>query len=60
MCFVHLHFKPRIMNHAIKFLFALSSVFMTVLLFSDNYWGRGIAMIIPSAYWFSCARAVSA
>ena len=59
MCFVHLHFKLRIMNHAIKFLFALSSVFMTILLFSDGYWGRGIAMIIPSAILvFMCTRSV--
>jgi hypothetical protein len=59
MCFVHLHFKPRIMNHAIKFLFALSSVFMTILLFSEGYWGRGIAMIIPSAILvFMCTRSV--
>ena len=47
------------MNHALKFLFALSSVFMTVLLFSDCYWGRGIAMIIPSAILvFMCTRSV--
>jgi hypothetical protein len=47
------------MNHAIKFLLALSSLFLTVLLFSDGYWGRGIAMIIPSAILvFMCTRSV--